>query len=195
MAKRYSMASKMASRTLYAFIFGTGLPSCVGVRILPRICSRGVSSREVLQKFGRAVVKLLDLPVGKHHLAHQFGQPGTRGLASGSAASWNMSKMRGLDGYAAAIQRVLRGHAGASSLSRKALDGIGLLPALDLFLGAVAGRIGGRVAADAVGDRVQQHRPAAFIERLLFAPEGVDHGQRVVAVDALGVHLLARYCR
>ena len=41
-----------------------------------------------------------------------------------------------------------------------------------------------------VGDGVQQDRAAALREDLLFTLEGIDNGQGVVAVDALGVHLL-----
>jgi hypothetical protein len=69
-------------------------------------------------------------------------------------------------------------------------DGVGFLPDLDLLPGAVAGGVGRGVPADAIGDGIQQSRPAALAEDPHLSPEGVDHRERVVSVDALGVHLL-----
>ena len=46
------------------------------------------------------------------------------------------------------------------------------------------------MAAEAVGDGVEQDRAVATVDDLLLARDGVDDGQRVVAVHALGVHLL-----
>ena len=63
-----------------------------------------------------------------------------------------------------------------------------LLPRFDLFLGAIGRGVGGRVAGEAVGDGVQQHRPAARLQHLTFAFHGIGNGQRVVAVDAFGMH-------
>ena len=113
-----------------------------------------------------------------------------RGLASRSAASRNISKTRSLASCPAASSRLASATAASASRSREGGDGVGRLPELDLFLGAVAGGVRRRVAAGAVGDRVEQHRAAALEQDLLLAPESVDHRQRIVAVDALGVHLL-----
>ncbi len=46
------------------------------------------------------------------------------------------------------------------------------------------------MAADAIRDGVEQHRPTAFGQHLLLAAEGIDDRQRVVSVHALGVHLV-----
>ena len=64
------MASKMASRTLNAFILGRGLPSCVAAcgSCCVICCTRGFSARSC-RNSGCAVVELLDLLVGEHHLA------------------------------------------------------------------------------------------------------------------------------
>ena len=51
------------------------------------------------------------------------------------------------------------------------------------------------MAADAVRNGIQQNRPAAFCKNLLLAPERIDHRQRIVAVDTLGVHLVAIHAR
>ena len=115
----------------------------------------------------------------------------TRGLASRSTASRNMSKIAASMAAFARVERVFATRRWlSSSLRAEGADRIGLLPPLDLFLRAIARRIGRRVAADAVGDRVEQHRAAALVQHLLLAAEGIDHRQRIVAVDALGVHLL-----
>ncbi len=46
------------------------------------------------------------------------------------------------------------------------------------------------MSAEAVRDGVEKHRSAALSEDLLLAAEGVDDGERIVAVDALGMHLV-----
>ncbi len=46
------------------------------------------------------------------------------------------------------------------------------------------------MAGEAVGERIEEDRSAAFAEDLLLAADGVDDREGVVAVDALGVHLL-----
>jgi hypothetical protein len=76
-----------------------------------------------------------------------------------------------------------------SSESNERRNGIGLLPAFDFFLRSVARCIGRRVAADAIGHGLEQHRPPSLRKNLPLAAERVDHRQRVVAVHALGVHL------
>ncbi|MPN56329.1 hypothetical protein SDC9_204017 [bioreactor metagenome] len=48
------------------------------------------------------------------------------------------------------------------------------------------------MAGEAVGEHVQKHRAFAFLQQLLFAAIGFDHGERVIAVNALGVHLRGR---
>jgi len=45
------------------------------------------------------------------------------------------------------------------------------------------------MSAVAVGDRVQQYRPAAFGKDLLFSKDGIGHSQRIEAVHSFGVHL------
>ncbi len=70
------------------------------------------------------------------------------------------------------------------------LDSVRLLPGLDLLLRAVARGVGGRVPRIAVGDGVHEHRAAALEEELLLARHGVRHGEGIVAVDALRVHIL-----
>jgi len=117
-------------------------------------------------------------------------EPGpTRGLASRSTARRNISKTAvSMDSLTPSS--TLPGPPDIHHLLPESVDGIGVLPELDLFLGAVAGSVGGRVTADAVGDGIQQDWAAAFFKDPPLAPEGVDDRQRVVAVDALGVHLL-----
>ena len=74
--------------------------------------------------------------------------------------------------------------------SRKVDQRIDLLPGFHFGLFAIAAGIGGRVAAETIGQRIQQHRPVAVFQDRLLAGDGINHRQRVVAVDALGVHLL-----
>ena len=83
-----------------------------------------------------------------------------------------------------------RADPGVDELLREGDQGVQLLPGLDFRFFAVAGGVRGRVAAEAVGHGVQQHRPVALLEDLLLAGDGVDDGQRVIAVHALGVHLV-----
>ena len=68
-------------------------------------------------------------------------------------------------------------------------DGIDGLPLGDFVLLAVGVLVADGVAAEAVGQRVEQHRALALLEDFELALHRVDHSQRVEAVDALGVHL------
>ena len=46
------------------------------------------------------------------------------------------------------------------------------------------------MTADAVGDGVEKHRTIALSQDPLLPPEGIDDGQRIVPIHALGVHLV-----
>ena len=167
-----------------------GLAASVGVRILPRICcTRGLSAMSCRNSGARSSnfstrwLENITEPTSSESGA-------TRGLASRSIGQRNISKI------AASIAACARSSAASvttpvlKQLAAEGADGIGLLPALDLLFGAIARSVGRRVAADAVGDGIEQHRAAAFEEQLLLAAERVDDGQRIVAVDAFGMHLL-----
>ena len=69
-------------------------------------------------------------------------------------------------------------------------DGVGRLPEFDLFLAAVARRVGGGVPRHAVGDGVEEDGAAAFQQNPLLAGHGIGDREGIVAVHALGVHVL-----
>ncbi len=79
---------------------------------------------------------------------------------------------------------------GVDDVRGKRHERIDDLPGLDLVLLAIRTRIGRRMAAEAIGHRVEQHRPVAPLDDLALAANRVDHRQRIVAVDALGVQLV-----
>jgi hypothetical protein len=175
---------------LYIFILGTGFAVLHGGADLPLDLLHAGVLRQVLEKLGRLLAELLDLAVGEHHRADQFGSGAHARAGSEIGRQLEHFEYRALDTLAGAGQGVFAGRPVGQQFVVEGVDGIGMPPVLDLFFGAVTGSVGGRVAADPVGDRVQQHRPAAFLDHPPFAPEGVDYRQRIVAVDALGVHLV-----
>ena len=84
----------------------------------------------------------------------------------------------------------LGGHAGLDQLTAILRDRILGLPGGDLFLGAVGGAVRRAVAREAVGHHVQQRGALALQQQLLLAAIGLDHGQGVEAVHALGQQLV-----
>ena len=82
-----------------------------------------------------------------------------------------------------------RGDTRLDQLSAVGDDRIHGFPSRDFFLGAVGGGVRRAVAGEAVGEHVQKHRALAFLKQLLLAAVGLDHGQGVEAIHALGVHL------
>ena len=66
---------------------------------------------------------------------------------------------------------------------------VDLLPLFHFGFFAVRRRIRRRVSAEAVGDCVQEYRAVAACQNFLFTGDRIDHRQRIVAVDPLGVHL------
>ena len=71
-----------------------------------------------------------------------------------------------------------------------AFDCVGRFPEGKLLFGPIGGGVRRRVAGDAIRDGVQQNRPPSFEKDLHFARDGVGYGEGIVAVDALGVHVL-----
>ena len=145
---------------------------------------------EVLYELGRAVVAFFLAAVGEHHLVDQRGADADarRGFqVDGQLEHLEHERLGGRAGLVElrAAERAAFHHAAMVGQQR-----VGLLPLFDLFLGAVAGSVRGRMAADAIGDGVEKNRAAALGDDLFLAPEGVDERQWIVAVDALGVHLL-----
>ena len=82
------------------------------------------------------------------------------------------------------------GQAGQDEVSLEALDRVMGHPGILLFLGAVGVGVGRRMAGVAVGHGLEKDRALLVFQDLEFSGHGLDHGQRVVAVDALGVHLV-----
>ncbi len=151
--------------------------------------------RRILQEFRRPVVEAFNPAVREHDFAHKLGIGSNPRTDSWIDRKLKHFEDRGFDGFFGGVQRTFRGHPVLGQLAAKRPDGIGLLPALDLFFRAVAGCIRRRVAADAVRDRVQQNGPAAFQQHLFLAAKSVDHRQRIVSVHPLGMHLFRIYAR
>lgn len=105
-------------------------------------------------------------------------------------ASLKVSNHDILDFLGHGVQIGLRSHAGGDQLLAECYDAVLSLPCLDFLFRAVRRGVGGRVAAITVGQHVDQHGAVLFLlEDRFLAAVAVDYGQRIVAVDALGVHL------
>ena len=98
--------------------------------------------------------------------------------------------MPGLDNSSGTVESVFADDMVFEQFVPKGADRIRLLPALDLFFRPVARCIGRGVAADPVGDRIQQNRSAAFAQHFPLTAESIDDRQWIVSVYALRVHLL-----
>ena len=151
--------------------------------------------RQVLQKLGSAVVELLHLAVGEHDGSDQFRIDGDPGAGFQIRRQLEHLEDQSPHAISGGIEQVRRHGAALGHLAAESVDGIGVPPSLDFFLRAVARCIRWRVAADPVGDGIQERRPFALQEYALLAPESVDDGQRIVPVDPLGVHLLGIHPR
>src|SRR5690606_37053892 len=63
-------------------------------------------------------------------------------------------------------------------------------PEIDLLALSIGARIARRVTALAIGDDVEEDRSVAALDDVPLAPHRIDHGERVVAVDHLGVEVV-----
>ena len=88
------------------------------------------------------------------------------------------------------VERGFGGDLGVDDFLAERVDGVDLLPRLFLLGGAVGVGIRGRVAGVAVCDGVEQDGATPVAEDVELAAHSLDDCERVVAVDALGVHLL-----
>ena len=84
---------------------------------------------------------------------------------------------------------VVAGHAGSDQLLPVGGDRVVFHPGVLFFLGTVGVGVRRRVTGVAVGQRIEQDRALLAAQDVELAPHGFDHRQRVVAVDAFGVHL------
>lgn len=96
----------------------------------------------------------------------------------------------GLDVLVDLVDVGIGSHTGLNELLAEQQDAVVLLPGLDLLLGAVGVLVGGGVAAQTIGQHVQQHGALVLLDKLQLAAIGVDNGQGVHAVHALGIHLV-----
>ena len=71
----------------------------------------------------------------------------------------------------------------------KERDRIVSVPGLQLLAGAIGAGIGGRVSGEAIGLHVEEGRAMAALEQEALALDGIGHGERVGAVDRLGVQV------
>ena len=146
-----------------------------------------LDARVVLKvDLGGRVVKGLDLLVGEHDGVDVAVRDARGGVVVDGQLE-DLDQLVGQRGRVA-VNLVLRGQAVQDEQVRVFLDAVNLLPQLDLFLRAVGRGVRRRVAGEAVGDGVHEDGAAALLEDLLLAGGRVRNGQRIEAVDALGVH-------
>ena len=82
--------------------------------------------------------------------------------------------------------------AGSDQVLPEHVERIDLLPGFDFGFVAVGGGVAWGVAGVAVGDGVHEDGAVALGDDFTLAAHGVDHGEGVESVDALGVHLVGR---
>ena len=151
------------------------------------LLGQGLDARVVLEvDLGGRVVEGLDLLVGEHDGVDVAVRDARGGLVVDGQLE-DLDQLVGQRGRVA-VDLVLRGQAVGDQQVRVFLDAVDLLPQLDLFLRAVRGSVRRGVAGEAVGDGVHEDGAAALLEDLLLAGGRIRDGQRVEAVDALGVH-------
>ena len=132
------------------------------------------------------VVEGLDLLVGEHD-GVDVAVRDARGGVVVDGQFEDLDQLVGQRGRVA-VDLVLRSQAVRDEQVRVFLDAVNLLPQLDLFLRSIGRSVRRRVAGEAVGDGVHEDGAAALLEDLLLAGGRVRNGQRIEAVDALGVH-------
>ena len=133
-----------------------------------------------------------DVAVGEHHVGDGVGI-GLQVHAGGDLlvnGQLEVAEVDFLDVLDDLVQLLGGGNARVDQLLAVRRDRILRLPGLDLLLGTIGRGIRRGVAAEAVGHDVDQHRALALFGDLLLAAVALDHGQRIEAVHALGVHLV-----
>ena len=146
-----------------------------------------LDARVVLEvDLGGRVVEGLDLLVGEHDGVDVAVGDARGGLVVDRELE-DLDELLGQRGRVA-VDLVLSGQAVGDEQVGVLLDAVHLLPQLDLFLRAVRGGVRRRVAGETVGDGVHEDGAAPLLQDLLLAGGRIRDGQRVEAVDALGVH-------
>ena len=146
--------------------------------------------RPVLEQLRRPAVARLQPAVGEHHAPDEVRVDGNPRRGLRIDGELEHLEDDSVDAGARLVQRALRENACPHQSLLVRQERVRFLPLLDFVLGPVARGVRGRMSAVAVRDRVEQHRPLALRQNLDLPSEGVDDGERVVAVHALGMYLL-----